>query len=804
MPYQSPHPNVSIPDVSLTTFVFESADRWRTKPALIDGLSGASVSYGDLMLTAAQVCSGFLVSGLRKGDVCAVFSPNRPEFASVFYGVIKAGGVITSLNPLYSVAELTHQLRDSGARYLVCAPELLSKGATAAARAGIEELFTLGDAEADGATTLATLMVRGMDRAVDPPTIDPRTDLAALPYSSGTTGLPKGVMLTHRNLVASVTQWDAVERMSSAEVLLAALPFYHIYGMVCVMTVGLHAGTTLITLPHFDARTFCHVTEKYRITTAYLVPPMIRTLAKHPVIDEFDLSSLEHLVSSAAPLPESIAQLCTQRLGRPVRQAYGMTEASPSTHLTPRGNPRAAPVGLALPNTEFRIVDVDQQHDVDVDEIGEVWIRGPQVMRGYLNNPEATGTMIDEDGWLHTGDIGYADRNSYLFVVDRAKDLTKFRSLQYADRELLLAMVEDITARRDAARRVTFQTLLLDSVRESVIATDLDHRISFWNKGAEGLFGWSGEEALGQPLEALIIPDAVSAHEELSKELSTADRVGKWQGQALRRRRDGSELWTDLVVSRMAHADDRPAGFIAIHRDVTDLHANQEMIRDSRERMRNLASSLLIAREQERAAIARDLHDDVGQTLTRLRIDLCWLTERVPKRLRTRRSKEIVDLVDSLVLRVQNISAELRPPVLDDFGLEAAIEWQVRQFSTWNTCACDLDLELSRLHVHRNRDTAVFRIVQEALTNVARHSQARRVVVRGRVTSNELDVQIKDDGVGFPEAKRQSAQSLGLISMRERAESIGGQLEVASGAGIGTTVRVRVPVDPSDLERARR
>jgi len=801
MPYQSPYPKVTVPTIALWPLVFGHAGRWMAKTALIDGESGRTVSYAELIRSTEQVCDGLIATGLRKGDVCAVFSPNRPEFASIFYGVIKAGGVITSINPLYSSAELTHQLRDSSARFLVCAPELLPTAQIAAARAGVEEVFTLGDAA--GATDLATLIERGAAAGrVAAPVIDPDADLAILPYSSGTTGLPKGVMLTHRNLAASVTMWHSVERMTSEEVLLGVLPFYHIYGMVEVMTVGLYSGATIVTLPRFDARTFCEVTEKYRITTAYLVPPMIRTLAKHPVVDEFDMSSLLHLVSSAAPLAESMAQLCAQRIGRPVRQAWGMTEANPST-LESRDNPRGATVGAPLPNVEVRIVDVDQQNDVAADEFGEVWVRGPQLMRGYLNAPDATRAMIDADGWLHTGDIGYADKDGYLHVVDRAKELTKFRSLQYADRELLLAMVEDITTRRAAVRRVTFQSLLLDSVRESVVAIDSDRRITFWNKGAETLFGFPADEALGAPIEAVIIPDEPEARHELEQEFVTATGHGRWQGQVLRRRRDGSELWTDVVVSSMAHADGRPAGFIAIHRDITELRASQDMIRDSRERMQNLASSLLVAREQERAAIARDLHDDVGQMLTRLRIDLCWLAERVPKRLRTRRSKEMTDLVDALVRRVQHISSDLRPPVLDDFGLEAAIEYQARQFSEWNTCTCALDLELAGLRVHRDRDTVVFRIVQEALTNVARHSQAGRVVIRGRVSSGELHVQVDDDGVGFAEARQQSPQSLGLISMRERAESIGGQLAVVSRTGQGTSVSVRVPVGDSELARSQ-
>ncbi|HTI51706.1 MAG TPA: AMP-binding protein, partial [Planctomycetaceae bacterium] len=210
MAYQSPHPPVTIPDIELTAFVFAHSSRWLTKPALVDGLSGRTVSYADLIRSADGICRGFIATGLHKGDVCAVLSPNEPEFASIFYGVIKAGGVITSINPLYSVAELTHQLRDSGARYLVCAPELLAKAQPAAARAGIEEVFTLD--EAAGATGLSALIARGSDdRSIALPVVDPAADLAVLPYSSGTTGLPKGVMLTHRNLVTSVTLWHAVE-----------------------------------------------------------------------------------------------------------------------------------------------------------------------------------------------------------------------------------------------------------------------------------------------------------------------------------------------------------------------------------------------------------------------------------------------------------------------------------------------------------------------------------------------------------------------------------------------------------------
>ena len=447
MIYRSPLPDVEIPVRPLHEHVFEHAGRWPDKPALIDGPSGRTLTYARLRSMARAAAAGLAARGFGRGDVLAVYSPNLPEYAAAFFGVSAAGGVVTTMNPLYTADEVARQLRDSGARFLLTVPPFLDAARKGAEGTAVEEIFVFGEAE--GATPFASLAAGG-----EPPAaaIDPREDLAALPYSSGTTGMPKGVMLTHYNLVANVTQLAAQEGIAAEDTLIGILPFYHIYGMTVIMSAALQAGATVVTMPRFDLEQFLGLLQKHRVTTAYLAPPIVLALARHPLVDRFDVSSLKNVMSGAAPLPESVARAAAARNdGMLVRQGYGLTETSPVTHTnSPKQELRITSVGAALPNTEWRIVDAATGRDAAPGAPGEVWIRGPQVMKGYLHNPEATRAMIDADGWLRTGDVGRADADGYLYVVDRLKELIKYKAFQVAPAELE-AVVQTHPAVADAA-----------------------------------------------------------------------------------------------------------------------------------------------------------------------------------------------------------------------------------------------------------------------------------------------------------------------------------------------------------------
>ena len=360
----------------------------------------------------------------------AIDSPNRPEYVVAFLAIAKAGGVVTTISPLFTSNELGKQLSHSKARFLVGLPDLIGKAKEAAHLSEIEEIYTFG--EATGATPFESLLIDAQPPAVD---IDPAVDLVVLPYSSGTTGLPKGVMLTHRNLVANLTQIDAAEQFDF-RVLVGVLPFFHIYGMVVIMNLALMRGATAVTLPRFELEPFLKVLQDWRIELAHVVPPIAVALAKHPAVDAYDLRALKTLFSGAAPLGAELTEAVRQRLGATVRQGYGMTEASPATHYTGPAKERAGMGGLLLPSTECRIVDPETGCDVDVGERGEVWVRGPQVMKGYLDNAEATARTLDADGWLRTGDVGVIDPDGYLAIVDRLKELIKVKGFQVAPAEL--------------------------------------------------------------------------------------------------------------------------------------------------------------------------------------------------------------------------------------------------------------------------------------------------------------------------------------------------------------------------------
>jgi acyl-CoA synthetase (AMP-forming)/AMP-acid ligase II len=429
--------DVTVPDVSITDYVLRHAERLGDKPAVIDGPTGRTMTYRQLAEAIRRAATGLSRRGVRKGDVVAIYSPNCPEYVVIFHAVASLGGINTTVNPTYTADELAAQLKDSGARFLVTFPAGLERARDAAARTGIEEIFVIGTAE--GACPLAEVL----EAPPSPPAVplDPARDLVVLPYSSGTMGLPKGVMLTHRHLVANLRQCEGMrgfDCFGERDVVMAVLPFFHIYGMVVIMKLSLANGSTLVTMPRFDFTEFLGLIQRYRVTILPLVPPIVLGLVKHPAVAQFDLSSVRLVFCGAAPLGEEIARALAQRLGCPVVQGYGMTEASPVTHLSPTIDAPYKPgsVGQVIPNTEVKIVDLVTGAALGPRQAGELLIRGPQIMRGYLNRPQETAESIDGEGWYHTGDVGYVDDEEWFYIVDRTKELIKYKGLQVAPAEL--------------------------------------------------------------------------------------------------------------------------------------------------------------------------------------------------------------------------------------------------------------------------------------------------------------------------------------------------------------------------------
>jgi acyl-CoA synthetase (AMP-forming)/AMP-acid ligase II len=320
--------------------------------------------------------------------------------------------VVTPINPMLTSEETAKQLRQSGTRLTIDDPQLMVEDAQRGARPTAVE--------------------------VDP------GDLAVLPYSSGTTGLMKGVMLSNRNLVANIEQaWTSMP-LGEDDTLVGLLPFFHSYGQTVVLNLGLSKGSTIVTMPRFDLDELLRIVEEHSVTWLHIVPPIVLALATSPKLDERDTSSLKMVISGAAPLDADLLQRAEERIGAPIRQGYGLTEVSPVSHKSRLADVAETPpgsVGPLIPNTEARLVDPETGEDVPEGEEGEIWIRGPQVMLGYLNNPEATAATITEDGWLRSGDIGRRDENGYFFVVDRLKELIKYHGYQVPPAELEAVLV---------------------------------------------------------------------------------------------------------------------------------------------------------------------------------------------------------------------------------------------------------------------------------------------------------------------------------------------------------------------------
>jgi acyl-CoA synthetase (AMP-forming)/AMP-acid ligase II len=428
---RSPHPPVPLSGLRLTEFVLAQAAEAGHKAAIIDGTNGRAISYHDLAAAIYSAAAGLARHGVGRGDVVALASPNCPEFAIAFHAAVLAGAAVSPVNPLAPAAELTRQLTHSGARWLITAAAAFEEhGRTASAAAGLgpDSVFAFG--EAPGAVPFASLLA-ARPAAPAGPALSP-DDLAYLPYSSGTTGLPKGVMLSHRSLVANLCEIRPVLQVREADVLLAALPWWHIFGLQACLNLGLREGATIVTTPRFEPREFLRLVQRHKVTRVTVVPPIVLALARHPAAGEFDISSLRVLTSGAAPLGADLARECAQHLGCRVNQAYGMTEFGMSHAMPDDAEGSLDCFGPALPGVECRVIDPVTALDVPVGAAGELLVRGPASMRGYLHNPVATAATIDASGFVHTGDIVVVDEAGRFRIVGRCKEIIKYKGHQIA------------------------------------------------------------------------------------------------------------------------------------------------------------------------------------------------------------------------------------------------------------------------------------------------------------------------------------------------------------------------------------
>ncbi|KAG0631933.1 hypothetical protein M758_1G291500 [Ceratodon purpureus] len=435
-----------IPHSNLASFVLENATgSFASKTAFVDGSTGTSYSYSQMTELVHRTVAGFVSLGLKPKDVVFLLSPNNPDFAIVYLAVVSLGAIVAPSNPLNTEADIAKQLVQVNAKFVVTVPELLSKFGQ-----NINTLPTIliGDKTTtwelkttSSISFLSEILTKEVYIEAPQPECHP-DDTCTLLFSSGTTGLSKAVQITHRNFMSAVTAYNTLEPGASTtedDVCLAIVPLYHVYGLGIVFLATLQRGASVVTMARYSLPAMLQYVERFKITVATLVPPIYVVLVKSAeLVAKYDLSSLRILATGAAPLREdTMKAIQTMFPHCVIRQGYGMTE-SPLISFSVIENERQqwGSVGPIVPGTEARISHIETTASLPAMATGEVWIRGPQVMKGYLNDPEQTAAAVDSEGWLHTGDLGYMDNNGYLYIVDRLKEMIKYKAHQVAPGEL--------------------------------------------------------------------------------------------------------------------------------------------------------------------------------------------------------------------------------------------------------------------------------------------------------------------------------------------------------------------------------
>ena len=407
------------------------------KQALIAG--DRVMTYADLDAATDRVAAALAKRGVNKGDRVTLFMPNSIEFVLAFYGTLKAGGVVNPINAASKEREVRFQVDDAGAT------AVLYHEALAPVVDAVRGDLTKVRAFAVTGKTAPSGVERFDDLVAEPGSIEVAVgmeDLAALPYTSGTTGFPKGVMLTHANLSANQQQFFAAVPVRRDDVFLNVLPYFHIYALNLLMTGAISLGATQVAMARFDMAEYCTLIERFRATVCFIVPPIVLGLAMSPEVEKHDFSSVRFFFTGAAPLAPDPARRMIQRIGKPMIQGYGLTETSPVTHANPVEAAVLESIGPVVPGTEDKIVDLETgTKTLPNGEVGEICVRGPQVMRGYWNKPQDTADVI-RDGWFYTGDVGRRDDKGYVFIVDRKKEFIKYKGFGVGPAEVEAVLCE--------------------------------------------------------------------------------------------------------------------------------------------------------------------------------------------------------------------------------------------------------------------------------------------------------------------------------------------------------------------------
>ena len=425
----------------------ESARRFPDRPAII--YFGRRISYRELDKLTQAFAAALHDLGVRKGDRVSINLPNIPQFIIAFYGALRLGAIVVQTNPMYTERELKELLNDSGAETIVTLDLLYPRVEAIRSQTGLRRVILTGVKDflppllkrlypIKELLERKRVSLKGKDfhsfqrllrdhRGQRPPEVelDPAEDVALLQYTGGTTGVPKGAMLTHKNLIANTLQCRVwfLQAEEGEERVLAVLPFFHVYGMTVAMNLAIALASAMILLPRFQIDEVLKTINKYQPTMFPGAPTIYVAFNSHPDIKRYKVGSIKECISGSAPLPVEVKRRFEELTGGRLVEGYGLSEASPVTHSNPLdGRDIPGSIGVPLPDTEAKIVDPESGEELEVGEVGELIVRGPQVMKGYWNNPEETAQTL-KDGWLYTGDIAKMDGQGYFYIVDREKDM---------------------------------------------------------------------------------------------------------------------------------------------------------------------------------------------------------------------------------------------------------------------------------------------------------------------------------------------------------------------------------------------